>query len=400
MTDLDNRTWPSTLSEDPLYKGKKTTRELGHSTTLSFVSRGHVFCRELGFHGVRRPMPADESRITALAPAGPHRLFGATSGERCHVFLYCSEPREGVVIDLGVIEEATTLRNRLVAVDRSTACVATDLAPGRIIKCSAGNWHNDCIQEWWHAPGEFEEIASPIPEEGIACIVYEPESNRIVGLSSDTGTLFTVDPETGQADVVGEVDEVHHFSPTLVACGGSVYGAGALGRIFCYRPDASPAIRHLDVSIPAVPGRAVYARVDSWAEDPTTGIIYGGTAADGILFAFDTVRETMRSLGNPTKATRIPAIAVGNDGVVYGTSGEDGNIGYLFAYDSRTGSLENLGIPLATMEIRRYGYEFGAAATGANGEIYLGENDRGGCLFIYFPPIPKRPQPEENSPGL
>lgn len=37
-----------------------------------------------------------------------------------------------------------------------------------------------------------------------------------------------------------------------------------------------------------------------------------------------------------------------------------------------------------------HGYEFDAACTGEFGEVYLGESDRIGHLFLYFPPVRKR----------
>jgi hypothetical protein len=36
---------------------------------------------------------------------------------------------------------------------------------------------------------------------------------------------------------------------------------------------------------------------------------------------------------------------------------------------------------------RRYGYVFGDAVTGRDGEIIFGEDDDGGHLWLYFPRI-------------
>ena len=389
MTDLDNRQWPERLKVDPERKGKSITSRKAMSRQTSFVSRGFMLCKELGFHGVRRPIPADESRISALAVGARNRVYGITSGERPHVFLYCSGPGEGVVLDLGVVDGATDLGRSIVAWDQKTVFVGTSPAPGRVVKCSVHRSHMDCVQEWSHSPGVFEDVAVPLPGEGIACLAGDPEFGRLYGLTDQTGTFFHVDVESGEVTLFETVDDLGHFSRTLlVTRTGDVYGTGAQGRLFCYSPHYVTGPEEIDAALPSVPGRAMYARVDSWVEHPATGIIYGGTEADGMLFAFDPSTRDVRPLGKPTPASRIPAITVGKDGIVYGFSGEDGSIGQMFAYDPQEGTLENLGIPLATTEIRRYGYEFAAAAAGADGEIYLGENDRGGCLFVYFPPMP------------
>lgn len=392
MTDLENRQWPQRRKRDPerdrKSESENITSQRGPAQQTSFVSRGFMLCKELGFHGVRRPIPADESRITALAVVSRDRVFGTTSGEHPHVFVYCSGALEGIVLDLGVVENATYLGRTIVGWDNATVFLGTSPAPGRIVKCRASAGGN-CVQEWGHRPGLFEDVAVPLPDEGIACLAGDPEFGRLYGLSDQTGTFFHFDVESGEVTLYKTVDELRHFSRTLlVTRTGDVFGAGAHGRLFSYSPHHTAGPEQIDAALPSVPGRSMYARVDSWAEHPATGIIYGGTEADGILFAFDPTTHEMRSLGKPTSASRIPAITVGKDGIVYGFSGEDGSIGQMFAYDPEGGTLENLGIPVATAELRRYGYEFAAAAAGHDGEIYLGENDRGGCLFVYFPPIP------------
>ncbi len=69
------------------------------------------------------------------------------------------------------------------------------------------------------------------------------------------------------------------------------------------------------------------------------------------------------------------------------------DIAHLFAYDPAAGSLTDLGIPVSALAARQYGYVFGCAATGPAGEIYLGQHERVNHLWVYFPPIPRRPPP-------
>jgi len=58
-----------------------------------------------------------------------------------------------------------------------------------------------------------------------------------------------------------------------------------------------------------------------------------------------------------------------------------------FVYDPRRESVRNLGVAISVLNRRRYGYEFSCAVTNRDGEIYFGENDRGGHLWVYFPTI-------------
>ena len=78
-------------------------------------------------------------------------------------------------------------------------------------------------------------------------------------------------------------------------------------------------------------------------------------------------------------------MAVTLDGRLFGTCGEE--ISRLFCYDPHTGMLDDLGVAVSVIERRRYGYQFGAAAVGRDGEIVFGEDDDLGHLWLYFPKI-------------
>ena len=59
----------------------------------------------------------------------------------------------------------------------------------------------------------------------------------------------------------------------------------------------------------------------------------------------------------------------------------------LFCCDPASGNATNLGVAASFLERRRYGYQFGDAVTGPDGEIVFGEDDNGGHLWLYFPKI-------------
>ena len=49
--------------------------------------------------------------------------------------------------------------------------------------------------------------------------------------------------------------------------------------------------------------------------------------------------------------------------------------------------MSNLGVAVSVLERRRYGYVFGDAVTGRDGQIIFGEDDDLGHLWLYFPSI-------------
>jgi len=244
-------------------------------------------------------------------------------------------------------------------------------------------------------PPGIEVLPAPVSGECVAAMTIDRDRGVAYGLSSRSATLFSVQMDSLQVSVKGRVTEDPNYSHMLVTDHrGNVYGAGPLGRLFRYDP-LTDQVQQLPVSLPTVAGREFYNRLDSAALDPASGLIYGGGSADGVIFVFDPERMRIRSLGKVIAEPRCRAITVGLDGRVYGIAGEPDGMGHLFCYDPEEHELRDLGIPFATSERSWHGYEFDAACTGPNGEIYLGESDRISHLFIYFPPIKPRRTPLE-----
>ena len=218
-------------------------------------------------------------------------------------------------------------------------------------------------------------------------MAVSPDRTTAYGLSSESATFFAADMASAEVTIKGRATEDPNYSHVLVADRrGRIYGAGPLGELFRFDP-ATDQSDTLPVSLPTVAGRDFYNRMDSAALDPATGLIYGGGSADGVIFVLDPKEMTMRSLGKVIAEPRCRCITVGLDGRVYGVAGEPDGMGHLFCYDPGTHELRDLGIPCAGSERAWHGYEFAAACTGRNGEIYLGESDRISHLFMYFPPI-------------
>ena len=74
-----------------------------------FVTEGSVIARELGWSGKYPLIPAGESSISALKLWKDRVIYGSTSGDRSHLFMFDPSPEhEGPlnsVIDLGIIAE-------------------------------------------------------------------------------------------------------------------------------------------------------------------------------------------------------------------------------------------------------------------------------------------------------
>jgi hypothetical protein len=153
--------------------------------------------------------------------------------------------------------------------------------------------------------------------------------------------------------------------------------------------DGGAHLWHYDPSTRALQGQAVklpegsWDHPLSWARDAQTGLLYTADT-EGRLFSFDESAGFSGPLGR-TALGPVGPMAVTFDGRVFGFCGDE--IANMFCYDPGLREVSNLGVAASVIERRRYGYVFGDAVTGRDGEIVFGENDNGGHLWIYFPRI-------------
>ena len=390
---LRKRTWPEA--------SKKFAGDYCQSV---YVQEGRVFSRALRQHQqVSEPIAPGESAITSLCCASNGKIYGATSGAQSHLFYYDPGPRGDGVCDLGVLEGVTAVRRSLVAV----AGVGVIAGASEVKDSEEGgalflhNTRRDWMEEYGTAKGPVERLLVPIKNECIAALTADVPRNAIYGLSCPSGIFFRYDYEAKTVQEYGPVAKDKVFSHTLVPdMAGNVFGATALGTLFRYSPEQDKVVS-LQLRIPSVAGREFYNLLDSAILDKESGLIYGAGAADGILFVFDPATLEIRSLGKVTAEPRVRAMSAGHDGRIYGISGCEDGMGHLFRYDPCLHELKDLGLLMAASEVFRHGYEFDAACTGTNGEIYFGESEWESHLFLYFPPY-KRPKvtPKESPPRI
>jgi len=369
--DLDNKEWPVPLSRDPKVYNSPAAHKLHAVQGYSVVREGYLLTKQLAMGGISQPIAAGECAITSLALTRSW-LLGATSGERVHLFGYCMQPANEVVVDIGPVEGHTACRNA-VAYLRQYGFFAGMSAPGKEdyaggeVLVTGIPRTGSVIQEWGSGREQVKSLGIPVAGEGIACLIADPARGRLFGLSDRTGTLFSLDPASEQFETHGQI-------------------CGTAGLIVRFDPDLG-TVEDTNIHLPSMAGRQQYAAIGAWALDPKSGLIYAGDVADGLLSALDVRTGHVRVLGKPTAQPHIRALAVIPDGRVYGVAGLRGQLGHLFCYTPAAGEMRDLGVMTAGTERRWYGYEFDCAVAGPDGRVYFGESDRISHLFVYFPPL-------------
>lgn len=359
-----------------------------------FVREGTMIAFPTCLPGMTMPIPLDESRITALDINSDGHVYGGTSGARAHLFGSAFHGLTGIVLDVGPVEGATsTAAICCCAVhdrgddDSETARAAERAWPGaiafvngprggRAVAIPHLSLAEDWIQEWGLEQSYAKDLGECVGGEPVVHAVSLASGTKIAGVT--TKHVFTFDVAAGKATVIGEAPGRGRLALGQDAVFGLDDGANL------WRFDAATgALRRAAVALPR--GDWTNGSAIRWARNRDTGALYVADAG-GRLFSFDETKggDGFRSLGQ-THLPRVNAIAVTPDGRIFGACGEE--MANLFSCDIAAAGVANLGVAASVLEQRRYGYQFGDALTGRDGEIIFGEDDNGGHVWIYFPKI-------------
>ena len=361
-------------------------RDAGYDRSV--VKQVRIDLRDLGYPPLD-VIPPDESAIGALTVAPDGKLYGATGGKRSHLFVL--DPVHGYVLPLGFLEGATSVEGALAVSDAGDVYIGT--APGgRLLKYARQEPASDTVPQL-SKPVKVSDLGAPVPGEMISALEIDRGRNTIYGLTKPNGHFFSYGIESGKFGIHGKVAERNmpgeNFEKAknigraiAVAADGNAYTSGEGGRLWQF----SGTLQKLEITVPSIPGREAYNRVDSWATGGDGTLLYGGTS-DGYLFSFDTKNLRIRNLGKPFNRYRLSALVEARNRKLYGVGGEEDEMAQLFSYDPREGTYELLG--MVDVNRRPYyswqAYVIGCAALGLDGTIYLGQSERKSKLYLYHP---------------
>jgi hypothetical protein len=369
----------------------------------SVVSQIRIDLRDLGYPPVD-VIPADESEIRSLTVGPDGRLYGATSGQRSHLFLL--DPQHGYVEPLGTLADSQVVHHSLVVDQKGEVYVGTALA---VDNNSQGYEHYSGGHMLKYAPAKDDtrngirvdkpcpvvDLGIPSKGQGIYALAIDRSRSAIYGLTYPDGEFFSYQIQTGLVKIHGRVaknitpgekfeNEKAIGRALAVDQAGNVLTSGEGGEF--YRFDVkTQQLERLDIGVPAVQGREVYNRVDAWTSD-AEGNLYGGTS-DGYLFRLNPAKLEVVNLGKPLNQYRIRGLVLAHNGKLYGIGGDDDEMARLFSYAPGSGLYELLG--MIDVNRRPYyswqGYVFDAMVVGLDGTIYMGQAERKSKLYLYYP---------------
>lgn len=347
---------------------KAYENELAHQ----FVREGFMVAFPTCLPGMSTKITHDECRITALGIDAEGQIYGGTSGRQAHLFAARFHDLTGVVLDAGAVPDSTSSVAVCCGTSRAIAFV-NGARGGRAIAFPKIDLAQDWIQEWGLSPPVLEDLGECVAGEPLVHAVCDSSRNNVIGVT--TGHLFTMDIESGKVTVIGEVKG----RGRLALSSSGVFGQDDGARLWHFDL-ASRKIRRAAVNLPDGEWNSGLR----WARGGDPGQLL--TADDtGRLFSLDE-SHGFRSFGRAHLAPVGP-MAITPDGRLFGFCGTE--IANLFCCETTSGSVSNLGVAASVLQTRRYGYQFGDAVVGPQGEIVFGENDNDGHLWLYFPKIKK-----------
>jgi hypothetical protein len=342
---------------------KLSKQELHHG---AFIRKGRMIAQELCFDGMTSPIDANSSYITALAFGNNDILYGGTSGAECHIFAAMTKWGGGMVIDFGGISDS---KHCLSITCTNQELVAAVVGPdgSKLLVRPLLPVPFDSLQEWF-INSETPQTVYRSPGT-LSYLVPNPKADGIFGLAN--GKLFrwnNQNPEQFKS-------EKWQFKAICVDGDRQIYGINEIGKLTI-----------LDVSgkniriISEVLLKGNFSGEINFGVNPNLSGIYLADS-EGSIFFISAIGQTKKI--SKSHLQPINCMTMANDGSLLGFCGK--GIAEMFILDSSTGTYQTNGCAVSVLNRRRYGYCFAAAVTHSDGEIFWGENDRGGHLWWYFP---------------
>ena len=338
---------------------------------------GQFYALPLEVPGECDPIDPDSAHICALAAASDGRLvWGATRGCTSHIFAACFKGAAGGIIDTGMLPENTEgvhllalpAGHALAGSGSHTVIAGVTTPRGFSLWRQSFTVPRDVVQE--------PNFCHPAPE----CIV-EPSAGRCLGLGLldrtvcclTDGGLFAL-----ASGSPGGLQAIHTEAPCpitpLAILNESAWWVDEEGRLTGCLADGTIHSWH--------PLLTNDTQVTTLIAEPAGKLL--AVLPDGCLVALDPETEEITPAG-AIPLSHVQCLVPLPDGRVYGLCGS--GIGHFFRADLSSNTSAALGAVATAVSNHRYAFTFSCAPVTSDGTILFGEDDRGGHLWMYYPPL-------------
>lgn len=332
-----------------------------------FVQEGLFLALPTGVPGWGTPLPPDECRITSLTH-GPRCIYGVTAGPKPHVLAADYRGSVCYARSMGPVTDAKSLAGVAVTQGEHGSdrlFIAANTASGCVLLRTANHPVDDVIQEPTFGNPPYEPA---LPALAATAYDVATAGSEGVWVLTDGGVQYA-DLKTGtwKSVVDAKSAAARRF---LYKEAGCAWYADAEGQVWQLMHDTTKRTAlKLSGTLQTIGG----------ARKPDAVPVVD---AEGCVRLLDLKNERSLQAGR-SPLPRVQVLCTVPDGRIFGLCGD--GIGAFFRMDPQAGECVILGAVVATVGVRRYGFEFSCAIAGQDGEIVLGEHDRGGHLWLYYP---------------
>lgn len=338
----------------------------------AFSREGMFVAFPLCFPGVTLPIPREESRVVTLTTDAEGMVYGATTGRANHVFFACFQATSGIVLDLKWPDPSAACPAICCGIKETLFAANPAAGGGLLLRRQIQDRPGDLLHEWSFQRHPFEAFKDARFNDPILDLVTLSGHRFAVCTTRSEVALYDFEERriVDRQSVEG--------AGRICATGDTVFGFDARGALWHYRPATRSLARipGKSAAVPDTPGERL------WATDRSGRFTYL-IDAGGHIYSLNT--EGILTERSHMAITPVTAASVTHDGRLFAFAGE--GIAHFHSFDPASGQLRDHGAAVSVLERRRYGYAFAAATTGQGGEIFFGENDDLGHLWLYFPTI-------------
>jgi hypothetical protein len=342
------------------------------SVNGDFVREGTFLAMAPGFPGVSSPLDPElcQQHRLVVSPWS-QRIYAATRGPSPQVLQFAPKGTYGYGVALPIPGgpcEIADLGIRKSKYGEELLIAVTSPMGTRLLILKAANMGHG-IQEW-HVIKFPNPVELEVPGFFASKLAVSPDGESLVVFGDEEYRLFDV-----RGNSLTEVRR-ERIGPSV----GRLFGISTEGFSWC-DPKANwktaswhgPLVqeRLCPTPLPA-PVSLVAASCEGAIVALENGEIFAWGSGG---FAF---------LGSVELAP-IHALCQLSDQRIFAFAGPD--IAHWYVLPPSQTQARDLGVAVSTLSSRRYGFQFGDLQQGVDGEIYAAESDRGGHLWIYFPPL-------------
>ncbi len=198
------------------------------------------------------------------------------------------------------------------------------------------------IFEYNPKTGDITFLGRPLPHEYTQTITFDPVRRLLYGFTYHTFAFYVFDVDRRKTIFHALPGSISHISALDdTGCIWSTWGRN-LHYIYKYDP-ALNAIEWTKKKFPEGGHSYMYpgaGPIDCMVNGKD-GFLYVALET-GTLVRMDPAHLEFESLGRPSPYPRMPALVLGQDGLLYGTCGDDGNV-RVFCFDRKTQKYSILG---------------------------------------------------------